>query len=345
MLLLILGEAQPEVDGIRINQIWITKDPGLCLFYASFAKDKEILLDKSVFASIFTAISDFVSEATKTPIRKITLANNIALHHYKKDNLLICLAAEKEIQNEVLLSKFLSNIMDEFERDYKPLIASDSQFDGRAFENFQSKLLEILSFKFYSRKIPSFKLLFILLDKVLDRVVTSVISGEKIAVIGDETQTEVIITTLEQFCPHIDLKKVYWTNTAIGKADFVGIPRKLERSYADQGYKIVDTENLGKFKGTSNNFVSKIIKDVKDNDDPRLAVYIIETRINYFISRTSTIMDLYKRNEVDRKAMTFLRKDIDKDLFDLIVRYIKNILDPDFKLPGKKNIWRRLDEF
>lgn len=342
---MILGEAQPEVDGIRVNQIWITKDPGLCLFHASFAKDKAMSLDKSVFASLLTAVSDFVSEATKTPIRKITLANNIALHQYKKDNLLICLVAEKEIQDEVLLSKFLSNIMEEFERDYKPLIASDSQFSGRAFENFQSKLLEILSVKFYSRKIPSFKLLFILLDKIIDRVITSAISGEKIAVLGDETQTEVIISTLEQFCPHRDLKKVYWTNTEIGKADLVGIPRKLERSYANQGYKIVDTENLGKFKGKSNNFVSKLVKDIKNNDDPRLAVYIIETRMNYFISRISTIMDLYKRNEVDRKAMMFLRKDIDKDLFDLIVKYIKNTLDPDFELPSTKNYWRRLDDF
>jgi len=342
VLLLIVGETQLELDGIRVNQIWILKDSGSCLFSMSFAKDKENLLDQTVFTALFTSIFEFVYELTETPIKKIATAN-MALHVSKKDNLLICLSADEEIKNEVLLSKILSNLMEEFESDYKALIASDSQFDVSEFE---SKLLEILNVKFYSKKTPSFTMFFILLDKIIENVVTSVISGDRIAVIGDETQIEVIITSLELFCPHRDLKKVYWTNKEMEKADIIGIPRKLEQSYANQGYKILDAENLGKFKGTPNKFVNKLLKDIKNVKDPLKVMYIIQTRIDYFISRVNTIMNLYKRIEVDNEAEVFLRTDIDHfDLFDLIIKYIRNIIDPEFELPKQKSVWRKLDDF
>ncbi|MFW9995553.1 MAG: hypothetical protein ACFFD4_26180, partial [Candidatus Odinarchaeota archaeon] len=62
-------------------------------------------------------------------------------------------------------------------------------------------------------------------------------------------------------------------------------------------------------------------------------------------SRVSTIMDLYKREKVNNEAMEILRKDIDRNLFDLIVSYIKNTLDPGFELSSQKNIWSKLDDF
>ncbi|MFW9995821.1 MAG: hypothetical protein ACFFD4_27530, partial [Candidatus Odinarchaeota archaeon] len=304
---MLLGESQPELDGIRINQIWILKDSGLCLFHASFAdEDKEVIMDKTTFSGLLAAISSFASEAAKTQIKKITMGN-ITLHQYKKGNLLICLAAEREIHNETVLSKFFTNTMNEFESDYNPLLSSQV-FDITAFESFQTKLLNILKVKFYTKKAPSFEMLFILLNKILDKVITSVITGDKIAVVGDETQTEAIIATLEQFTPHRDLKKIYWTNTEIERADLIGIPRKLENSYTKLGYKILDIKNQGKFKGLSNDFVRKLIKDIKKIDDPSTIAYIIQTRLNYFISRVSTIMDLYKREKVNNEAMEILRK-------------------------------------
>ncbi|MFX0095045.1 MAG: hypothetical protein ACFFBD_25135, partial [Candidatus Hodarchaeota archaeon] len=196
-----------------------------------------------------------------------------------------------------------------------------------------------------TNKIPSFTLLFAVLDKNADRVIYSVIVGEKIAVIGEKAETELLISTLERFSPHKSVRKVYWANTPLEDADLIGIPPKLEKYYANQGYKILDIKNPGKFQGSSNKFISKIIKDVKKVDDVNSAEYLIKTRMDYFISRVSTLLDFYNREEITKNTLEILKRDIDKDLFELIETYIRNTINPKFNLPIQKNIWARLDGF
>ncbi|MFX0090898.1 MAG: hypothetical protein ACFFBD_03970 [Candidatus Hodarchaeota archaeon] len=344
-----MAAEQPCLDGIPINQIWIVEDSGLCLFHSSFNNEEASSAQANIFSGFITAITAFAKEVAKSSLRKITMGNMV-LHQYKKQDLLICLSAEKEIE-ETTLTSFFERLILEFKNEFQSLLEDPQGFDMESFEKFQTKLYEILKINMltsqilYSDKPPSFNLLFIALGRLAEKVITAVIVGEKIALVGDRGDTEILISTLERFSPHKSLKKVYWTNTPLEDADLIGIPLKLEKYYADQGYKILDIKDPGKFIGTGNRFVSKFIKDVKKVDDLNSVEYIIKTRMNYFISRVSTLMDLYTREQVTKGALEILRKDIDKDLFDLLVTYIRNVVDPNFRLLGQKNFWARLDDF
>ncbi|MFX1251635.1 MAG: hypothetical protein ACFFCZ_08495 [Promethearchaeota archaeon] len=341
---------QPSLDGISINQIWMINNAGLCLFHTSFIEDIERSGSySSLFPSFISAISTFATEIARSPLKKIILGNMV-LYQYKKGRLMVCLSTESEIQDELVLHKFFERLVIEFENEFSTLIDSFG-VNITAFEKFQSKLYEILNIKAiekhitFAEKIPSFHLVFNALGKVVDRVINSVIIGEKIAVIGNQGDTTLLIVTLERFSPHNHLKSIYWTNIPFEDAHLIGIPKKLEQDYADQGYMILDIKNPAKFRGSTSKFVKKLVRDIINVDDLKSAEFLIKTRISYFITHVSTILDLYNREEITKEALEILKKDIDEDFLNLILGYIRNAINPNFELPREKGIWTELDDF
>ncbi len=346
--------SQPEIDGIPIQQIWIVLDSGLCLFQTSFEKDKTDQIDNKLFPGFISAIASFATEVSKRPIRKIQLGELI-LNQYKKNDLLACISTKKDISDEKALTSLFDRILYEFEAEYRPILESSDVFDMEHFESFQSKILHIfrvnLSLTISDLGItPSLNLLFKILGKDCDKVITSVIQGDKLAIVGDKGQTKIIVATLEQFSPHRRIEIKYWIeDTIIDSYELIGIPKKLAKFYEKEGWRTFHLDGKSKFKGQANRFISTLIKDVKEITDQSSREYVIATRMNYFTSRVGTILDLYNKEEVTKKALEILRKDINKDLFELIVTFITNTIDPsiaDNELFAKKaSAWRKLDAF
>ncbi|MFX0138819.1 MAG: hypothetical protein ACFFDN_34580, partial [Candidatus Hodarchaeota archaeon] len=249
--------AQPEIDGVPIHQIWIVLDSGLCLFQTSFDKDKTDQIDNKLFPGFISAISSFATEVSKKPIRKIQLGDLI-LNQYKKNDLLACISTKEEINDEKVLESLFIRLLDEFEAEYRPLLESDV-FDITHFENFQSKVLHIfkvnLSLTISDPGItPSTNLLFKILGKDTDKVITSVVQGDKLAVVGDKGQTKILVATLERFSTHRPTQPSYWTETPIKEySDLIGIPTKLKNYYEKEGWMILDLVK-GKYKGIANRF-------------------------------------------------------------------------------------------
>ncbi len=221
-----------------------------------------------------------------------------------------------------------------------------------SYKEFNEKLTQIEDAKLIMAVIPSetkplpeFNFFFNLLGKFASNVITSAIAGEKIAIIADEIEGPMIFSTLERFTPHRKLEKVDWTNSKNESADLICIPKRLTESYTKKGYRILDVKNPDEFQGPANKFVNKLVKDMKSCEDEKSKAYFIDTRINSFITRVTTIFDLYNCEDVSENTFKVLREDINKDLLDLIITYIRNTINPHFSLPPEKSFWRQLDKF
>ncbi len=134
----------PNLGDIKIKQLWILRNDGLCLFQQAFTEKNDDKLDTDIFSGFITAISTFATEMAQSSVKKIALSNMV-LHQYRKKNLIVCMATEREVKNEDMIFDILDKIAEMFIQDYKNAIESTGLIDISVFEDFNEKLNEMLN--------------------------------------------------------------------------------------------------------------------------------------------------------------------------------------------------------
>ncbi|MHA2249651.1 MAG: hypothetical protein ACXAD7_04775 [Candidatus Kariarchaeaceae archaeon] len=339
---------RPEIDGVPIYNIWIMLDYGICLFHTSFGGEDTEAVNHEMFSCFISAITTFAKEFANSEIQKIHL-HNMILHQYRKDEIMVSLSTKEEIKNLPLLYEFLDEIIFVFDEEFKDKF-SGPVVDLETFESFQNKFYEVYD-KFGMVKlietrlrVPNFGVFFSLFGNIADKIINSIILKDKIAVVGEREQAELIISTMELFSPHEKLDIIYWTEKIIQGPDILGIPPRLEENYRTMGMKILNPKTADEFDGKSSKLAKDLVEDIMQIENIASIKKIIATRINYFFSRVTTLFDFYNREEPDYIAIEILKKDIDDQLYDLILTYIKKNLYQDCILTSNETFWARIHD-
>ncbi|MFX1510989.1 MAG: hypothetical protein ACFFCQ_00160 [Promethearchaeota archaeon] len=154
--------------------------------------------------------------------------------------------------------------------------------------------------------------------KNADRLIRAVIAGNPIILIGDEPLIDLMQSTLEIFAPHRVLRKIAYTEEFVhpSEADLLGMSVQLSNHYSDE--IIVDLRKGKINRGTNCKFSKKLLDQIKDLDQEK-AERVVNSRVNFLISKVNALVDLAGGEAVNDEAISAFRKSVDKDALDLIM--------------------------
>ncbi|MFX0135792.1 MAG: hypothetical protein ACFFDN_19270 [Candidatus Hodarchaeota archaeon] len=158
-----------------------------------------------------------------------------------------------------------------------------------------------------------------LLKNNFDKIVNSIILGEKIIIVGKKDQLEIIIPILDVFSYGKVLKTIIWSEKE-QDADILGVSH-ANFKYFDLkwGKVVVDLIKSKIFGGTSDAFCKSLIKDLKGLSYDK-ALRLINSRMQMIYSKLNTILILSQENQLDNKMLDLILKDVDKNAKTLIVK-------------------------
>lgn len=341
---------EASVFGTPVNQLWILNHSGLCLFHTSFITDDESLkMDRNLFSGFITAITSFAKNIAQSQVRQISL-DNMVFHQYADEELIICLSTSSDFPPSVPLKLFFESLLGEFRSKFGEILSNNMTPDLGSFADFQERVFSLLNVNdsivelWNDEQPPGLETLVKVIGPCLVEVVTRVIVGELLAFVGDFSQCELLVDWLQLFVPFRSLKSIVWTNEPNLTPEIVGIAPHLASHYKKAGYHVITLNQFPTNPANNNKFVQRLINDLRGTTNAQ-ATQLVKTRSNYFFSKISSIYDLYYSEDVSKKQLRLLRDDIDADLLELIIRYIRNNHDAKFSLPSNKNFLRKLERF
>lgn len=164
---------------------------------------------------------------------------------------------------------------------------------------------------------PSLRAIFSGFKKGVDQLVSSVISFEPVVVVTDDSAlSEVILATLEVFCPHRNLLKASWVETFVPKADVqVGPPTLLESTPPSV---CVANMTTGVVEGAqTSKYVSFLLKRLSSAPANELR-FIAEQYINELITSLNVLVhlsiQLYDDPTAVKKEFEQVRKDLNSQV-------------------------------
>ncbi len=155
------------------------------------------------------------------------------------------------------------------------------------------------------------------IKKNSDRLVRAVIEGKTVILVGDEAIIDLMESTLESFAPHRALRRIAYTEEFVhpSEADIIGMSTDLSKHYSEE--IIVDLRKGKINRGTNCKFSKKLLDQIKNLDQEK-AERVVNSRVNFLISKANALVELAGGQEVNDAAISAFQKSVDKDALEII---------------------------